>query len=85
MYINGDGVLHNCAQVMRFYCLAAEQGNTDALNIPGVAYREGTDNVLAYALYNLAVSRKEVYATKVGLQGRRFNSCRNHNISRALR
>ena len=41
MYYNGQGVAQDDAEALKLFQLAAAQGNANALNNLGVAYREG--------------------------------------------
>ena len=61
MYDNGNGVLQEYAEAVRWYRLAAEQGHAQAQNNLGVRYGTGQgiqqDDVLAHMWFNLAASR----------------------------
>ena len=58
MYSNGDGVLQDYAEAVKWYRLAADQGNAFAQNNLGNAYAYGDsvlqDNVMAHMWYNIA-------------------------------
>jgi TPR repeat protein len=60
MYDNGYGVLQDDKTAVKWYTLAAEQGNAYAQYNLGVMYRDGQgvlqDNVYAHMWWNLAAS-----------------------------
>jgi hypothetical protein len=60
MYQNGQGVPQDDKTAVKWYRLAAEQGNASAQNNLGVMYGNGTgviqDNVYAHMWWNIAAS-----------------------------
>jgi len=59
-YDKGQGVPQDYREALKWYRLAAEQGNAAAQNNLGTMYERGLgvpqDKVLAYALYNLSAA-----------------------------
>jgi hypothetical protein len=66
MYRNGDGVPQDYETAMKWYTLAAEQGNTDAQNSLGVMYDNGEgvpqDYKVAVKWYTLAAEQGDAGA-----------------------
>ena len=60
MYANDKGVLKNYAEAIKWYRLAADQGQTSAQNNLGSMYYEGkgapVNYVTAYAWWNIAAA-----------------------------
>ena len=58
MYSDGDGVLKDYKEAVKWLRLSAEQGNADAQNGLGVMYKKGNgvlqDNLTAHMWYNIA-------------------------------
>ena len=58
MYDSGDGVLQDYAEAVKWFRLAAEQGNASAQNNLGTMYEVGNgvlqDNIRAHMWYNIA-------------------------------
>ena len=58
MYANGEGVLKDEAEAVRWYRLSADQGNASAQNNLGLRYANGEgvlkDSVLAHMWFNIA-------------------------------
>ena len=58
MYDNGDGVVQDYAEAVKWYRLAAEQGNAMAQTNLGFMYEYGRgvlqDNILSHMWYNIA-------------------------------
>jgi uncharacterized protein len=58
MYKNGNGVVQDYAEAVKWYRLAAEQGDAQAQNNLGVTYESGQgvlqDNILSHMWYNIA-------------------------------
>ena len=69
MYSNGRGVLKDDAEAVRWYRLAAEQGNAIAQFNLGVTYANGQgvlkDSVLAHMWYNIASANGNEAARKL--------------------
>lgn len=61
MYVNGRGVPQDYAEAVKWYRLAAEQGDADAMNLLGGMYGTGKgvpqDYAEAHKWHNLAASR----------------------------
>ena len=61
MYRDGRGVPQDAAEAVRWYRLAADQGDAVAQNLLGTMYRNGEDvpqdDVLAHMWYSLSASR----------------------------
>ena len=68
MYEYGTGVPQDNTESLKWYRLAAAQGNADALYLLGVAYRDGEgvpeDFVQAYKWWNLAAASGDTSAVK---------------------
>jgi TPR repeat protein len=68
MHTTGEGVPQNDAEAVKWYRLAAEQGNADAQFAFGVMYEKGEgvpkDYILAHMWFNLAASRGSSSGTK---------------------
>jgi TPR repeat protein len=58
MYMNGNGVIQDYAEAVKWYRLAAEQGYANAQNNLGLMYEYGQgvlqDNILSHMWYNIA-------------------------------
>ena len=69
MYHEGHGVAQNFQTAMKWYTLAAEQGNADAQYSLGTMYQKGhgvlQDHARAYMWFNLSLSRGHDVAFKV--------------------
>jgi uncharacterized protein len=76
MYNNGEGVPQDYKSAVKWYTLAAEQGDADAQTNLGVMYHKGhgviKDNVYAHMWWNIAASNgsnrghrlRDMYAKK---------------------
>ena len=68
MYANGEGVPKDAAEAVRWYRLAAEQGNAIAQSNLGFRYANGEgvpeDDVTAYAWLNIAAAQGQSRANK---------------------
>ena len=66
MYKNGDGVVQDYAEAVKWYRLAAEQGYANAQYNLGLMYKNGDGVVQDYAeavkLYRLAAAQGDAYA-----------------------
>ena len=69
MYANGKGVPENDAEAVRWYRLAAQQGNATAQSNLGVMYANGEgvlkDSVLAHMWSNIAGANGDASARKL--------------------
>ena len=67
-YVNGQGVIQDYKQAVKWYRKAAEQGDADAQNNLGAMYGNGQgvtqDYVLAHMWWNIAASSGYKKATK---------------------
>ena len=63
MYDNGEGVLQDYAEAVKWYRLAADQGDANAQTNLGNMYNNGQgvlqDNVMAHMWYNIASANGE--------------------------
>jgi TPR repeat protein len=68
MYEHGDGVAQNYAEAVKWYRLAADQGDADAQFFLGTMYEQGhgvpQDYVQAHMWYNLAGAQGHVDGVK---------------------
>ncbi len=68
MYDEGKGVAQDYKEAVKWYRLAAEQGDVDAQNNLGVMYVKGTginqDYILARMWFNLAASKGDENAVE---------------------
>ena len=68
MYANGEGVPEDDAEAMRWFRLAAEQGNATAQFLLGLMYASGEgvpeDDVTAYAWLNIAAAQGQSSANE---------------------
>jgi TPR repeat protein len=68
MHSNGKGVAGNYPEAIRWYRMAAEQGNASALSNLGFMFDHGQgveqDDARALMYYNKAAKRGDVYANK---------------------
>ena len=85
MYAKGRGVLKDEAEAVRWFRLAAEQGNTNAQNNLGVMYFTGEgvlkDDVLAHMWSNIAGANG--FATARKLRDRLGRDMTRAEVSRA--
>ena len=68
MYASGEGVPEDDKEAVRWYRLAAEQGNAKAQANLGSMYASGEgvpeDNIMGYMWFNLSAARGDDYAVK---------------------
>jgi TPR repeat protein len=68
MYAKGEGVPQDYVEAMKWYRLAADQGDADAQINLGVMYAKGDgvpqDYVLAHMWFNLAAAQRNSSAVK---------------------
>ena len=76
MYSRGEGVPQDYAEAVRWYRLAAEQGDAEAQFNLGVMYTDGKgvpqDYVLAHMWFNLSAAQGDEMARRTAMVSRRM-------------